>query len=235
MNGVRKTMPSGSSPVKNKMSRPAAVIFDMDGTLVATTEADFLAWQRLFLEFNSHLDYTSYFPLLGKKSVDVVKEGLGLEGEEAQQAMHKKMAYFEEIVRERGISTMPDAEVFLQEIKDENIPLALATSSRKMKMELVMEESGLGKYFSVFVTGEEVMHGKPHPDIFLLAAKRLNVDPSQCLVLEDAVSGVAAAKAAGMKCIAITSTHDDAALAAADLVVNSFSELSMQSVNACFL
>jgi beta-phosphoglucomutase family hydrolase len=235
MSEVKKKMPLGSSLVKNEMRLPAAVIFDMDGTLVATTEADFQAWQRLFLDFGSKLDYAAYFPLLGKKSIDVVKEGLGLEGEVAQQAMHKKMKYFEDIVRERGILTMPNAEVFLQEIMDEHIPIALATSSRKMKMKLVMEESGLEKYFSVFVTGEEVMHGKPNPDIFLLAAKRLNVDPSRCLVLEDAASGVAAAKAAGMKCIAITNTHDDTALAAADLVVNSFTQLSMQLVNACFL
>jgi beta-phosphoglucomutase family hydrolase len=223
-----------SSVITNKITQPAAVIFDMDGTLVATTEGDFLAWQRLFLDYGKHLSYEEYFPLLGKKSIDVVKEGLGLDGEEAELAMHKKMEYFENFVRDRGIVTMPNAEVFLQEIKDLNIPIALATSSRKMKMKLVMEESGLEKYFSVFVTGEEVAHGKPEPDIFLLAAERLHVDPSQCLVLEDAVNGVAAAKAAGMKCIAITNTHNNAALAAADLVVDDFSELSIQSVLSCF-
>ncbi|HSF46552.1 MAG TPA: HAD family phosphatase [Chitinophagaceae bacterium] len=234
MNGVKKIMPSENSLGKNNIGLPAAVIFDMDGTLVATTEADFLAWQRLFLEFGKQLSYQTYFPLLGKKSIDVVKEGLGLEGDQAQQAMHRKMAFFEDIVREQGITTLPNAERFLKEIKTGNIPIALATSSRKMKMQLVMEESGLGKYFSVFVTGEEVTHGKPSPDIFLLAAERLNVDPTHCIVIEDAVSGVAAAKAAGMKCIAITSTHDDVALIAADLVVDNYSELSMSSVNACF-
>jgi HAD superfamily hydrolase (TIGR01509 family) len=137
-------------------------------------------------------------------------------------------------VKEQGITTLPNAEIFLREIQAANIPIALATSSRKMKMQLVMEESGLGKYFSVFVTGEEVAHGKPHPEIFLLAAERLNVDPKQCLVIEDAVNGVAAAKAAGMKCIAITSTHEDDALIAADLVVDHYSELSMKSVRTCF-
>jgi HAD superfamily hydrolase (TIGR01509 family) len=201
---------------------------------VATTEADFLAWQKLFLQYGNDLSYESYFPLLGKKSIDVVKEGLGLHGDDALHAMHKKMEFFEEIVKEQGITTLPNAEIFLREIQAANIPIALATSSRKMKMQLVMEESGLGKYFSVFVTGEEVAHGKPHPEIFLLAAERLNVDPKQCLVIEDAVNGVAAAKAAGMKCIAITSTHEDDALIAADLVVDHYSELSMKSVRTCF-
>ena len=234
MNGVKKIMPSENSFLNNHTGLPAAVIFDMDGTLVATTEADFMAWRRLFLEFGKELSYESYFPLLGKKSIDVVREGLGLEGDEAQDAMHRKMVFFEDIVREQGITTLPNAEKFLKEIQTGNIPIALATSSRKMKMQLVMEESGLGKYFSVFVSGEEVLHGKPSPDIFLLAAERLNVDPTQCVVIEDAVNGVAAAKAAGMKCIAITSTHEDVALIAADLVVDNYSELSMNAVNACF-
>ena len=143
MNGVKKIMPSENDVVNRPTTVPAAVIFDMDGTLVATTEADFLAWQRLFLDYGHHLSYEAYFPLLGKKSMDVVKEGLSLSGKEADQAMHKKMEYFEDVVREQGITTLPNAEKFLSEIRAENIPIALATSSRKMKMQLVMEESGL--------------------------------------------------------------------------------------------
>jgi beta-phosphoglucomutase family hydrolase len=234
MNGDKKIVPSGNLVANFECGIPEALIFDMDGTLVATTEADFWAWQKLFLDFKKNLSYEAYFPLLGKKSMDVVKEGLGLHGEEAQLAMHKKMEYFEDIVREHGIATMPHAESFLKEVLAHKIPIALATSSRRMKMQLVMDESGLAKYFSVFVTGEEVLNGKPSPDIFLLAAERLKVNPHHCLVIEDAVSGVAAAKAAGMKCIAITSTHDDTDLVAADLVVDSFSELSMISVSSCF-
>jgi beta-phosphoglucomutase family hydrolase len=234
MNGVKKTMPSGLAMRNEQDSLPAAVIFDMDGTLVATTEGDFLAWQKLFLQYGRHLSFADYFPLLGRKSVDVVQHVLGLEGDEAQTAMHRKMEFFEDVVREKGIVTMPNAEAFLQEIKGLNIPIALATSSRKMKMKLVMKESGLAKYFSVFVTGEEVVNGKPNPDIFLLAAERLNVHPSHCLVLEDAVSGVTAAKSAGMKCVAITSTHQEVDLTEADLVIKDFSELSYNAIAACF-
>lgn len=235
MNGAKKTMPSGMTRLNERVRLPAAVIFDMDGTLVATTEGDFIAWQKLFLQYGKQLSYADYFPLLGKKSQDVVHQVLGLEGVEAQYAMQRKMDFFEDVVREKGIVTMPFAERFLQEIKDLKIPIALATSSRKMKMKLVMKESGLAKYFSVFVTGEEVANGKPNPDIFLLAAERLKVDPSHCLVLEDAVSGVAAAKAAGMKCVAITSTHEHVDLTEADLVVNDFSELSYNVIVGCFL
>jgi beta-phosphoglucomutase-like phosphatase (HAD superfamily) len=86
----------------------------------------------------------------------------------------------------------------------------------------------------VFVTGEEVERGKPNPDIFLLAAERLHVHPAHCLVLEDAVNGVAAAKAAGMKCVAITSTHQNADLMNADLVIDDFSVLNYEVIANCF-
>jgi beta-phosphoglucomutase family hydrolase len=214
-------------------SLPVAVIFDMDGTLVATTEADFEAWQALFLEFGRSLTFEEYFPLLGRKSHDVVTQVLNLTEGDAEYAMSRKMELFEKIVNERGILIMPNVELFLKEIKSSGIPMALATSSRKMKMQLVMEESGLDKYFSVFVSGEEVKMGKPNPHIFLLAAEKLGVDPHRCIVLEDAASGVAAAKAAGMKCIAITSTHDEKDLHLADLVIHNFSSLNLGVIKEC--
>lgn len=233
MNAVKKTMPSDRAATEGDKDLPAAVIFDMDGTLVATTEADFQAWQGLFLEYGKDLSFADYFPLLGRKSQDVVSQVLNLEGADAEYAMSRKMELFRNIVNEKGIILIPNVETFLKEIASSGIPMALATSSRKMKMQLVMEGSGLDKYFSIFVSGEEVNKGKPHPHIFLLAAKKLGVDPLGCMVLEDAASGVAAAKAAGMKCIAITSTHDENELQLADLVVHDFSSLSLDIVRDC--
>lgn len=233
MNAAKKTVPSASGVAGPDKSMPTAVIFDMDGTLVATTDADFMAWQKLFREFGRDLSFSDYFPLLGRKSQDVVEHVLGLEGEVAQRAMSRKMELFEEIVNIHGIHVMPNVEAFLGHIVAAGIPMALATSSRKLKMQLVMEGSGLDKYFSVFVTGEEVERGKPQPDIFLLAAEKLGVDPGGCVVLEDAFSGIAAAKAAGMKCIAIISTHEEKDLQQADLIIQNFSELSLDVLKAC--
>ncbi|MFZ9660572.1 MAG: HAD family hydrolase [Chitinophagaceae bacterium] len=202
-----------------------AVIFDMDGTLLATTEADFLAWKRLFQDHEIELTFEKYYPLLGRKSADVVHEILGKDGKEAEMEMHKKMVYFEEIAREKGIEILPHVEQFLIKLEKSGIPMALATSSRKMKMNLMMEMSGLEKYFKVFITGDQVKEGKPHPEMFLLAAEKLGVLPGGCLVVEDAIHGVTAAKAAGMKCAAVLNTHESFELTHADIVINDFSEL----------
>ena len=156
----------------------------MDGTLVATTEADFLAWQKLFLHYGKQLTFEDYFPLLGRKSADVVKLGLGLSGKPAEEAMAKKMQLFEDIVAERGIETLPDVRKLLEQLQKAGVPMALATSSRKKKMELVMQTAALGSFFTVFVTGEEVDKGKPDPQIFQMAAARLHMPAERCVVVE---------------------------------------------------
>ncbi|TAH01460.1 MAG: HAD family phosphatase [Sphingobacteriales bacterium] len=202
-----------------------AVIFDMDGTLVATTEADFLAWQKLFIQYGKQLTFEDYYPLLGRKSADVVKLGLGLTGKPAEEAMAMKMGLFADIVAEHGVETLPDVRSLLEKLYDAGIPMALATSSRKKKMELVMQTVGLEKFFSVFVTGEEVVKGKPDPQIFQLAASRLQMPAERCIVVEDTVSGVRAAKAAGMTCVAISTTHDRDELTEADLLIDHFTSL----------
>lgn len=207
-----------------------AVIFDMDGTLVATTEADFLAWQRLFGEYGHPLSYQDYYPLLGRKSADVVREGLELEGVDAEKAMARKMAIFADIVAEKGVETLPDVHDLLVSLKQHNIRMALATSSRKQKMELVMQTSALYDYFDVFVTGEEVQEGKPAPQIFLLAASRLGIEPSRCIVVEDTISGIKAALAAGMACVAIASTHESIQLQSAHRTIHHYNELTVASL-----
>jgi len=199
-----------------------AVIFDMDGTLIASTEADYLAWKRLFAEYGIDLTFENYFPLLGKKSADVTKYQLHLTGDDVAEALQKKLVYFDEVIAENGIQLIPYADVLVKSVKQYPVKMALATSSRKHKMEKVMKLVGLLSYFDVTVSGNEIENGKPAPDIFIEAAERLQVSADECVVFEDAASGVQAAKAAGMKCVAITTTHPAEALQQADMVIDSF-------------
>ena len=209
-----------------------AVIFDMDGTLIASTQADYLAWQKLLAEYGVPLPYEDYFPLLGMRSMDLVRMKLQLEGPAADKALEKKMQYFKEGVKEEGIERIPFSRSFLTELKEYSVRLALATSSRKPKTELVMEHTGLLEFFEIIVTGEDVKNGKPAPDIFLRAAGKLQVAPEDCLVFEDAASGVEAAKSAGMKCVAITTTHGDSELKKADLIIERFEGLHVPELCA---
>jgi len=210
-----------------------AVIFDMDGTLVDSTRADFFAWQKLFSYYNKQLTFSDYIPLLGIKSGQVVKEFLPVENkEEAEFALTKKLVFFHEFISENGIYPVPFADVFLKQLKQYHIPLALATSSRRAKMEMVMEKLNLLIYFDKIVTGGDVKNGKPSPDIFLKAAEKLNMVPENCIVFEDAANGVKAAKNAGMKCVALSTHQTFESLEKADLVIDTFENLSFP--NLCF-
>jgi len=205
------------------------VILDMDGTLIESTEADFLAWKWLFADYNRSFTFQEYMPLLGIKSADVIQARLDLQGDELKNALQRKMNYFKEVVANNGIRTVPFAEAFLKSLKNYHVQIALATSSRREKMGLLMEKVGLLKYFDVIITGEEVQRGKPAPDIFIHAARTMLLNADKCVVIEDAVNGVAAAKNAGMKCIAITTTHSADQLRQADMVIDTFENANFQN------
>lgn len=210
-----------------------AVIFDMDGTLVDSTNADFLAWQKLFSDYKKELTFSDYIPFLGIKSAQVIKQFLPVKDEkEIQSALAKKLVIFHEIISRNGIYPVPFADVFLKQIKQYNIPLALATSSRRAKMEMVMSKLDLLSFFDIVVTGGDVKNGKPTPDLFLKAAEKLNMSPQHCIVFEDAANGVRAAKNAGMKCVALASHLTTDSMQEADLVIDTFKNLSFP--NVCF-
>ena len=199
------------------------VIFDMDGTLIVSTEADYLAWVKVFANFGKKLSYDEYHPLLGIKSATVVKHQLGITDEkDIQRVLKDKLDYFVEVITDKPIKAVAAAEIFLQSLAAYPVKVALATSSRREKVKLVLEQLGFLQYFDAVVTGDEVENSKPAPDIFLKAAQRLGLRPKDCLVIEDGPIGVAAAKNAKMKCVAITETHAADRLVNADLIIESY-------------
>lgn len=204
------------------------VIFDMDGTLIESTQADYEAWKMLFADYDQHLSFEDYFPLIGMKSAVVVQTRLQLDEAESIKALAQKMVYFEKFVQTNGINTVPFVIQLLKDLKTYNTKFALATSSRSSKVKMVLELLELKNYFDVVVNGDHVKRSKPAPDVFLLAAEKLKLMPADCVVIEDAASGVKAAKNAGMKCIAITTTHKKDLLSEADLVIDSYEDLDIQ-------
>ncbi len=102
---------------------------------------------------------------------------------------------------------------------------ALASSAPRLNIEVILRALGMENAFEAIAAGEDVLRGKPDPEVFLAAAGRLGVEPGRCIVIEDAVGGVQGAGAAGMKCVAVTNTHPRESLARADLVVDSLEEV----------
>jgi beta-phosphoglucomutase family hydrolase len=207
------------------------VIFDMDGTLLESTEADYRAWEKVFKSYNQELPFERYAPMLGVKSADVIRNEIGFADEQdVERILKEKFDYFIDYISENPIKPVFAAETFLKSLAQYPIKVALATSSRKEKMQMVLQQLNFLQYFDAIVTGNEVTHGKPAPDIFLLAAKRLGVDPTDCMVIEDGPIGVAAAKTANMKCVAITETHDAAKLGEADLIIDTYEHASLREI-----
>lgn len=216
--------PSASFPFK-------AVIFDMDGTLIDSTEADYLAWKKVFEDYGEDLTFERYFPLLGMKSMVVVHSQLGItDQKEVIRILLDKQRYFEEIVAVNPIQAITGAEKVLKTLRKYPVKIGLATSSRRPKMTLALQRLDFIRYFDTTVTGEEINNSKPAPDIYIEAARRLNVRAEDCVVVEDAVSGVRSAKNAHMKCIAITNTHPAEMLHEADIIINSFTGIDFKAI-----
>ena len=206
-------------------------IFDMDGVLVNNMKVHFLAFAEMGARYNLQAEPGQDFSHLnGRGNEDIIRalfpawlvEQKGVEG----LATEKEAVYRE--IYAPTIKPTPGLVEFLQRLRAEGVACAVGSSGPRENVEFVLERCGIEEFFSVRISGDMVTRCKPDPEIFLTAAARLGLAPEECVVFEDAVAGVAAARAAGMKVVAIASTHTAEELAAKtspDLIVNDFTEL----------
>jgi len=158
-----------------------------------------LAWHRLASEEGVAFTDADFWATFGKRNDDIFASIWGpLPPEQEKALADRKEAYFREYIRKTA-APLPGAMELMRGLHEAGFPQALATSTPLQNIRLISDVLGLEKYLSVLVSGETVPRGKPAPDIFLAAAKGLGVDPTNCLVIEDAVAGVEAAHAAGMR------------------------------------
>lgn len=208
-----------------------AVIFDMDGTVVETTTHDFAVWQKIFGENGKELSFETFKRFLGKASKEILKEHFPhLSEKRIAEAAKKKDDLFSNSLARKGITTTPGLTDFIKLLKKYGYKLALATGGSRGKVNILKKYVPFDDYFSIIVTTSEVAKGKPYPDIFLKAADELDVNPEDCIVVEDANNGIKAAKNAGMKCIAITTTHTKEELKNADKIIHSFDDLTIEAI-----
>ncbi len=209
-----------------------AVIWDLDGVVIDSADEHRLAWQRLAREEGVTFTDADFWSTFGKRNDDIIPQFWGsLSAEQLKALADRKEAYFRELIRERAVP-LPGAMELMRGLHEAGFAQALASSTPIENIQLISDVLGLKRYLSVLVSGETVARGKPAPDIFLKAASELHMYPSWCVVIEDAVPGVQAAHAAGMRCIAVVGNRDLPGLREAELMVKDLTEVDVERVRA---
>jgi len=186
------------------------LIFDMDGVLVDSNPVHREAWTLFNRRFGLETTEEMHQRMYGKRNDQIIRDFFGeqLPPEEVvARGAAKEELYRDMIAGRLEEILVPGLRDFLK--RQETTPKAIATNAEPANVNFLLDRADLRQYFRVVVDGHQVSHPKPHPEVYLRAAEQLGAAPSHCIVLEDSYSGVAAARAAGMKVIGIRTTHDN--------------------------
>jgi beta-phosphoglucomutase family hydrolase len=205
-----------------------AILWDMDGVIADSYSFHFAAWQETFAKRGIKFTKEDFTKLFGTRNDFIIGSIMGRELPERNVKIMVQEK--EEKFRRKAtgnIKPFPGAVRLLNAIKKGNFKLGLVSSAPKENIELVLSELNLEGMFDCIVFGQKVSESKPSPQIYLLAARELEVTPNDCLVIEDSSLGVKAAKTAGMKCLAIANTHPRKKLQEADKVADSLEDVDL--------
>ena len=189
-----------------------AVIFDLDGVLVSTDEYHFQAWKQLANEENIYFDRKINERLRGVSRMDSLeiileRSRISYRAEEKKTLASRKNGYYISNIENLTPNDMlPGALVSINRLKEAGKFIAIGSSSKNTL--LILEKLGIKEYFDAIVDGNQIKNSKPDPEVFLLGAEKMNVKPEECLVVEDAASGVEAGKSAGMKVLGVGSAKN---------------------------
>ena len=211
-----------------------AIIFDFNGVIVDDEPLHEKAFRQACFEFDLQLSSGEYLEMcLGRTDRDGferVQDKFSLSDVMREKMFQRKSQIYFDFVK-KGIYPVVGVIDFINTVKDK-FSIALATAAYRPEVEMILRELCIRGIFKVIVSAQDVAKSKPDPAPYLLAAEKLDVLPSACLVIEDTPSGIASAKGAGMSCIAITTTRNKAELQEADLIVDNFSQLSHDTVQS---
>lgn len=209
-------------------------IFDWDGVIVDSSRQHEASWVRLAEEAGKPLPVKHFERSFGMKNEVIIPELLGWtrDPEEIRRLSLRKEELYRELVRERGLSPLPGVVPFLERLEAAGIPRIIGSSTHRENITTSLDVLGLRSYFGEWVTAEDVSRGKPDPEVFQVCAGKLGLSPSECIVFEDAHVGIEAARAGGMRVVAVATTHARDSLRAADRIVDRLDELGVADLHA---
>lgn len=203
---------------------------DLDGVLVNTVPLHFKAWKRMFLKYGRRFTFQDY-----KRKVDGI---LRLDGTRAiltnlnfgelKRAADLKQKYYLELINKKGVEVYKTSLDLIKELKLHHIKIAVISSSKNCS--LILKKTGIYKEIDVKVDGNDIKRGKPNPQIFLVALKRLGFKKDECIVFEDASQGVEAAKRAGIFTIGVDRHRDPPRLKKSDIIIRDLSEIKYKEL-----
>lgn len=206
------------------------VIFDMDGVIVDSESIHITSEKVLFRSLGMHIDDEEHFSFVGTTSVNMwqqLKQKYGLKGTIPELIALEHKAYWDYLKKEKNLKPIAFVKKLVRQLSKMKIKLIVASSSPLNQIEYILVKLELKKYFSFWLSGDQVRRGKPEPDIFLEACKLGKVRPQECVVIEDSQNGVIAAREAGIKCVAYQNPGSGKQdLSRANLVVKSIGQIS---------
>ena len=215
------------------ISHPA-FIFDWDGVIIDSHAQHEESWQLLFDELGRPMPETFFKATFGMRNQQIIPMCFDFvkadDHAEIARLGDRKEVLYREILKRDGIEPLPGVLALLKELKARSIPTAVGSSTPRLNIETIMAMTGLGEFFQAIASAEDVTIGKPDPQVFLKAAAKINAQPADCIVFEDAHVGIEAGKRAGMKVVAVATTHPLDSLHQADIAFQNLDGITVDRV-----
>ncbi len=207
-----------------------AVLWDLDGTLIDSEKFHWLSWRDTMAAEGVPITYEQFAATFGHRNDEILPRWLGADAgpERIERISLAKESLYRELIRAEGLKPLPGAAPWVETLHLDKWSQAIASSAPRANIDVVLEVLGFKEFFEAIVSAEDVTRGKPDPQVFLVAAQRLNEKPDRCIVVEDSPAGVEGARRAGMRSIGVNRSGS----LAADVAVSSLADLSSEAFNS---
>ncbi|MEM7144460.1 MAG: HAD family phosphatase [Verrucomicrobiota bacterium] len=228
-------MPSNADPLSTTQ---IGTIWDWDGIIIDSARQHEESWHLLAKEIDVPMTHDMFVESFGMKNTVIIPELFQWcapdDTKRVAELGDRKESLYRDIVRRDGITSLPGVIDILSALKTEGVPCSVGSSTPRENIECIIDLAGLSGFFSAITAAEDVSRGKPDPEVFLVAAQKIDRDPAHCVVFEDAHVGIQAGLAAGMKTVAVATTHPEDSFPEAHLSIPSLTQINLPTLLALF-